>query len=97
MGSPDIDQSEFPECKIVKSPKEVDELDSKMLSRSQLFFSNVQYEQRGKYICVATQTFGKIEKSSSDRAVSYYSHGQSRANISARCELLFLESIYLES
>merc|ERR1712227_692713 len=47
---------EFPDCKIVQSEADVNALDESYQSRSQLYFPNVTYSQRGKYICVASQT-----------------------------------------
>ena len=55
MGTAEISASEFPSCEITKSADDVDKLDESLKSRSQLFFENVAYNQRGKYICVATQ------------------------------------------
>lgn len=47
---------EFPDCTIVQSEAEVNALEESYQSRSQLYFPNVTYSQRGKYICVASQT-----------------------------------------
>merc|ERR1712226_459915 len=50
---------EFPDCTIVQSEAEVNALDESYQSRSQLYFPNVTYSQRGKYICVASQTLSE--------------------------------------
>ena len=70
MGTGEIDEKEFSNCKIVNSEKEIDGLANNMKLRSQLFFENVKYEQRGKYICVATQSVKDIDMAQSDRAVN---------------------------
>jgi len=58
---------EFPDCTIVQSEAEVNALDESYQSRSQLYFPNVTYSQRGKYICVASQTLS--ESKTTERTV----------------------------
>jgi len=55
---------DFPDCTIVGSEAEVNALEPSYKSRSQLYFPNVTYSQRGKYICVASQA---LSESKSER------------------------------
>jgi len=59
MTSDEIDVTEFPNCTIVTSNAEVNALEPSYKSRSQLYFPNVTYSQRGKYICVASQSLAE--------------------------------------
>jgi len=52
-------------CKIVYSNNEINALEPSFKSRSQLYFPNVTYSQRGKYICVASQPLS--ESSTTER------------------------------
>lgn len=56
MTSDEIGDEFSEKCKIVQSDVEVNALEESYKSRSQLYFPNVTYSQRGKYICVASQT-----------------------------------------
>ena len=57
------DVSEHENCKIAQDQAALDELNNNEKQKSQLFFSKIEYVQRGKYICMATQEFkGQQEK-----------------------------------
>ena len=49
---------------------ETDNLENVYKSKSQLFFSQVNYEQRGRYICVASQELKIGQEEAAQRAVS---------------------------
>ena len=63
---------DHPDCKLAASQEEVDALDKSLRQRSQLFFPNIKYAQRGKYICMATQEFKLPGKESVEKPVSSF-------------------------
>ena len=67
MTSDEIGDEFSEKCTIVQSEAEVNALEDSYKSRSQLYFPNVTYSQRGKYICVASQTLS--ESKTTERTV----------------------------
>lgn len=55
MGTADVSESEG--CKIATDQAGLDGLNQNEKQKSQLFFAQIAYIQRGKYICMATQEF----------------------------------------
>jgi len=45
-------------CIVATSTEDVQKLNNEFKPKSQLFFKLIEYNQGGKYICVATQTIG---------------------------------------
>ena len=58
-------------CVVATSSADVEKLQDEFKPKSQLFFKLIEYNQGGKYICVATQTMGD---STNTRTVSSSKH-----------------------
>jgi len=68
INSATVDNAEFPTCSVIKSQDEFEMLDASYRSKSQLFLENVNYAQRGKYICIAKQ---KAYDTTTERAKTF--------------------------
>ena len=64
---------DFSKCKIANDQTSLDGLSLNEKQKSQLFFSEIKYAQRGKYICQAAQEFKLGNKQTAEDTVSFLS------------------------
>merc|ERR1711980_27847 len=65
------DVTDFSKCKIANDQTSLDGLSLNEKQKSQLFFSEIKYAQRGKYICQAAQEFKLGNKQTAEDTKSF--------------------------